>query len=209
MGHTSHTTHPDKKHQRMIDEVNAACEWGMARVSTGKQKNDEVKRLMFRDALRSELRSRFEGHWYPECPFRGSAFRSIVNDIRLDPALEAAATASGFDPARLPKVYMFVNPNEVKVRGTSCCCEGREHWSECSVCLADTLVFGRWPKPSRPRGCSCPLRRLTWSRNSFPRRRPHRSLLLRTVRPTSLRTSTPEHSSSRRRSNGRHSSRFG
>merc|ERR1711904_477245 len=35
---------------------------------------------------------------------------------------------------------MFVNPNEVKVRGASCCCEGREHWSECSVCLADTLA---------------------------------------------------------------------
>ena len=66
----------------------------------------------------------------------------MANDIRLDPALEHAATAAGFDPAGLPRVYMFINPNEVKVRRASCCCEGREPWSECSVCLADTLIFG-------------------------------------------------------------------
>jgi hypothetical protein len=67
------------------------------------------------------LTAKFTGHWYPEDPARGSGFRAIANDCRLDALFAVAAREAGLpDIERLlhhtrPSI-MFVNPGVVKVR---------------------------------------------------------------------------------------------
>lgn len=81
------------------------------------------------------MTERYTGHWYEEDRLRGSGFRSISFDNRLDPVLVAAAKRAGIDSKLLSakeldtdvdKVMvklldrargkiMFINPGEVKV----------------------------------------------------------------------------------------------
>ena len=73
----------------------------------------------FSGALRAVLLERYAGHWYPDDPMRGHAYRSISCESRPDAVLEAAA-----HKVRLPHVLqslprsvcMFVNPGAVRVR---------------------------------------------------------------------------------------------
>ena len=73
-----------------------------------------------------------------------------MNDARLDPALKIAIVAAGLDADMLPRVYMYVNPNEVKVRAAACCCEGANAWSECSVCGVVVYIYCHSPYRSTP-----------------------------------------------------------
>ena len=41
------------------------------------------------------LLCRFEGHWHPNSSSRGSAYRAVVHDAKLEPSLEVAALAAG------------------------------------------------------------------------------------------------------------------
>ena len=80
----------------------------------------------FEGALARAMERHFAGHWYPDDPPRGSAYRSILRDrATVDPMLRAAAAAAaaataaaGIDdmPALLPRAVMWVNPGAVRVR---------------------------------------------------------------------------------------------
>uniref|UniRef100_A0A8D2ZY74 Transducer of ERBB2, 2 n=1 Tax=Scophthalmus maximus TaxID=52904 RepID=A0A8D2ZY74_SCOMX len=64
------------------------------------------------------LVSRFEGHWYPEAPLRGSAFRCIQLGAQRDPVVELAAKRSGLDTeevrANVPAdLSVWIDPYEV------------------------------------------------------------------------------------------------
>lgn len=67
------------------------------------------------------LKEKFEGHWYPEHPNKGSAYRCISLCHQLDAVLIKAALATGFDvklleqslPSRLD---VWVDPREVSYR---------------------------------------------------------------------------------------------
>ncbi|KAA0706331.1 Protein Tob2 [Triplophysa tibetana] len=50
---------------------------------------------LFGEELERILVSRFEGHWYPEAPLRGSAFRCLHLGVPSDPLVELAAKRSG------------------------------------------------------------------------------------------------------------------
>ena len=79
------------------------------------------------------LEQRFDGHWYPSEPDRGSAYRVMKTNLDdLDPLLARAAVSAGVSPAALhaallkqfPRtaegdrapgsLYLWVNPGEVK-----------------------------------------------------------------------------------------------
>lgn len=50
---------------------------------------------IFGEELEKALKDKFRGHWYPDRPCRGSAFRCLKTGGPLDPVLERAARESG------------------------------------------------------------------------------------------------------------------
>lgn len=86
----------------------------------------------FEQILGSLLMERFEGHWFPEKPFKGQAYRCIrVNEAeRKDPVLEKAAEMCGlpYENLNLPvELTIWVDPHEV------CCRFGEQEGSFCTV----------------------------------------------------------------------------
>ncbi|KYN18528.1 Protein Tob2 [Trachymyrmex cornetzi] len=76
---------------------------------------------IFGEELEKALKDKFKGHWYPEKPFKGSAFRCLKTGDPVDPVLERAAKESGVPiqdilenlPAELA---VWVDPGEVSYR---------------------------------------------------------------------------------------------
>ncbi|XP_066595936.1 protein Tob1-like [Prorops nasuta] len=76
---------------------------------------------IFGEELEKALKDKFKGHWYPEKPFKGSAFRCLKTGDPVDPVLEKAAKESGVPiqdilenlPAELA---VWVDPGEVSYR---------------------------------------------------------------------------------------------
>lgn len=50
---------------------------------------------IFGEELEKALKDKFRGHWYPDRPCRGSAYRCLKTGGPLDPVLERAARESG------------------------------------------------------------------------------------------------------------------
>lgn len=80
---------------------------------------------MFSEELINNLTSKFDGHWYPDTPAKGSAFRCTKvtgsNGVNLDPVFEEAAKASGLVVREvidlLPhELTMWIDPGEVSYR---------------------------------------------------------------------------------------------
>lgn len=75
----------------------------------------------FGEELEKALKIKFDGHWYPEKPFKGSAFRCLKTAPPLDPVFELAARESGMDLSdiqeNLPQeMSIWVDPGEVSYR---------------------------------------------------------------------------------------------
>lgn len=76
---------------------------------------------IFGEELEKALKDKFRGHWYPEKPFKGSAFRCLKTGDPVDAVFERAARESGVPiqdilenlPADLA---VWVDPGEVSYR---------------------------------------------------------------------------------------------
>ncbi|TRY85016.1 hypothetical protein DNTS_016187 [Danionella cerebrum] len=73
---------------------------------------------IFGDELERQLLGKYEGHWYPEKPFRGSGFRCIHVGEKVDPVIEEAARESGLDindvRSNMPQdLSVWIDPFEV------------------------------------------------------------------------------------------------
>ncbi|GIY27917.1 protein BTG3 [Caerostris darwini] len=96
---------------------------------------DQVKE--FQETLIEILTEKFKGHWFPEKPNKGQAYRCIrVNgNERKDPVLEKAAEKCGlqYENLHLPaELTVWVDPLEV------CCRFGENEGSYCTVaCFKD------------------------------------------------------------------------
>mmetsp|Transcript_496 Transcript_496/g.951 ORF Transcript_496/g.951 Transcript_496/m.951 type:complete len:169 (+) Transcript_496:59-565(+) len=99
----------------MREEVMAAGRWWMENID--KSGLAEAHLTHFRSALEEQLLVKFDGHWYPNDPRRGSGFRAIVYDARIDNVLVNAADESGVPDIhdRAPRAIVWANPGEVKV----------------------------------------------------------------------------------------------
>lgn len=76
---------------------------------------------IFGEELEKALKEKFQGHWYPEKPFKGSAFRCLKTGDPIDKVLERAATESGVPIQdileNLPQeLAVWVDPGEVSYR---------------------------------------------------------------------------------------------
>jgi hypothetical protein len=102
----------------MKKEIKAASSWWRGQLA---KKITVVKQLEeFQKHFEDMLQSRYEGHWYVSDPLRGSAFRSISFDQRLDPLLTRTARTAGIENIEILLSHvryqvMFVNPGCVKV----------------------------------------------------------------------------------------------
>ncbi|XP_055383231.1 myb-like protein P [Condylostylus longicornis] len=76
---------------------------------------------LFGEELEKALKDKFQGHWYPEKPFKGSAFRCLKTGDPIDQVLEKAARESGVPISdileNLPaELSVWVDPGEVSYR---------------------------------------------------------------------------------------------
>ena len=77
---------------------------------------------MFGEELERGLKRKFDGHWYGEQPFKGSAYRCIrVSAERVEPVIELAASLSRIDIEEvceyLPRdLTIWIDPGEVSYR---------------------------------------------------------------------------------------------
>ncbi|KAH8408918.1 hypothetical protein KR009_003748 [Drosophila setifemur] len=76
---------------------------------------------IFGEELEKALRDKFQGHWYPDKPFKGSAYRCLKTGDPIDSVLERAARESGVPISdvleNLPnELSVWVDPGEVSFR---------------------------------------------------------------------------------------------
>lgn len=76
---------------------------------------------IFGEELEKALKEKFQGHWYPEKPFKGSAFRCLKTGDPTDAVLERAARESGVPISdileNLPnELSVWIDPGEVSYR---------------------------------------------------------------------------------------------
>ncbi|XP_034046855.1 protein Tob1-like [Thalassophryne amazonica] len=73
---------------------------------------------IFGEELERQLKQKYEGHWYPDKPYKGSGFRCIHVGEKVDPVVEKAAKESGLDiddvRNNLPEdLSVWIDPFEV------------------------------------------------------------------------------------------------
>lgn len=73
---------------------------------------------IFGEELERQLRGKYEGHWYPDKPYKGSGYRCIHVGEKVDPVVEQAAKESGLDIEdvrnNLPQdLSVWIDPFEV------------------------------------------------------------------------------------------------
>ena len=77
---------------------------------------------MFAEELEQGLKRKFDGHWYPDKPFRGSGFRCLrVSGEKMDPTVAAAVQMSGLDMTEVVAILpadltLWIDPGEVSYR---------------------------------------------------------------------------------------------
>ena len=113
----------------------------------------------FRESLIEVLRRRYRDHWFPEKPFKGSGYRCIRINGKMDPVIAQAGDSCGLSAAFLHSTFpseltMWIDPLEVSYRigenGSICVlyeyCEGvTEPW------IPASLRNNKNSKPAEPK----------------------------------------------------------
>ncbi|XP_063077873.1 protein Tob1b [Engraulis encrasicolus] len=73
---------------------------------------------IFGEELERQLKKKYEGHWYPDKPYKGSGYRCLHVGEKVDPVVERAAKESGLDIEdvrhNLPQdLSVWIDPFEV------------------------------------------------------------------------------------------------
>ncbi|PAA62146.1 hypothetical protein BOX15_Mlig011327g1 [Macrostomum lignano] len=77
---------------------------------------------LFGEQLDCNLTAKFQGHWYPDQPLKGTAFRCLkISGEQSDPILLEAAKETGLDVGELMKhlpqnLTLWIDPGEVSCR---------------------------------------------------------------------------------------------
>lgn len=108
----------------MRDEVNSAVDFlGNILLSSRTHTLDIDHALVeqFRQNLQVVLCTHYHNHWFPEKPFKGSAYRCLRINGKMDPLLAKAGEACGLSCTDLYTVFpreltMWVDPKEVSYR---------------------------------------------------------------------------------------------
>ncbi|XP_066995149.1 protein BTG2 [Anabrus simplex] len=81
----------------------------------------ETQLEMFKSSLTEVLRRRYQDHWFPEKPSRGSGYRCLRINGKMDPVIAQAGVAVGLPSAYLHSLFpseltMWIDPAEVSYR---------------------------------------------------------------------------------------------
>ncbi|KAJ2991200.1 Protein btg2 [Globomyces sp. JEL0801] len=77
----------------------------------------ENQRDTFENALHSELIAKFNTHWYPSFPLKGSAYRSIINTHKKDKILIKVASSCNININQIPDdLCIWIDPTCVSYR---------------------------------------------------------------------------------------------
>jgi len=86
-----------------------------------KHTGDEAQLDKFRVAVVEVLRRRYRDHWFPEKPFKGSGYRCIRINGKMDPIIAQAAESCGLPTNTIHQTFpseltMWIDPLEVSYR---------------------------------------------------------------------------------------------
>jgi len=87
----------------------------------GRANFTDVQFDKFRQSLTEVLRRRYQFHWFPENPYKGSGYRCIRINGKLDPAIAQAAEISGLSSNIVLRTFpreltLWIDPEEVSYR---------------------------------------------------------------------------------------------
>lgn len=103
-------------------EVNSAADFLISLLRVRKKVALTENQLQsFHGNLAEALTQHYQRHWYPELPTRGSGYRCIRINGKMDPIVEQAGVASGLNGRTLRKMLpqeltMWIDPDEVSYR---------------------------------------------------------------------------------------------
>jgi len=102
----------------MKTEISIACEFWVERLR--KSQPTQFVLDIFRESLERALTSRYESHWHESDVLRGSGYRSLSYQNRVDSSICQAAKEAGIRSIdtllqHVRGQTMFVNPGEVKI----------------------------------------------------------------------------------------------
>lgn len=107
----------------MKSEVDSAAGFLVNILRLNERSRDVHPQLLdsFRSRLTECLRNYYTNHWFPESPFRGSGYRCIRINGRLDPVISLAGKSCGLPDSFLYSLFpaeltLWVDPHEVSYR---------------------------------------------------------------------------------------------
>lgn len=104
----------------MKDEIKSAVDF-LTNILRTRDEINEVQTGHFNAALQNLLITRYQGHWFPEKPFKGSGYRCIRLNHNMDPLILQAGRMCGLNQAFLeasfpPELTLWVDPRDVSFR---------------------------------------------------------------------------------------------
>lgn len=104
-------------------EVNSAADFlmNLLRLKKGEPLPDKDQLQNFKGSLESLLVLHYRSHWYPDVPTKGSGYRCIRINGKIDPLIAQAGMAVGISPNVLRKMLpaeltLWIDPEEVAYR---------------------------------------------------------------------------------------------
>lgn len=102
----------------MRTEINSAVDF-LSNLLRTRVALDRVEN--FRQCLNNTVTTHYEGHWFPEKPFKGSGYRCIRINHKMDPLIQRAGVETGITENMLFSILpneltLWVDPDEVSYR---------------------------------------------------------------------------------------------
>lgn len=102
-------------------ELQSASNFLVHLIKLGRRNINENQLEKFRLALVEVLRRRYRDHWFPEKPFKGSGYRCIRINGKMDPVIAQAGESCGLSAALVHSTFpseltMWIDPLEVSYR---------------------------------------------------------------------------------------------
>lgn len=104
-------------------EVTSAADFlmNLLRVKQVDPLPDDNQLQSFKGSLESLLVLRYRSHWYPDFPTKGSGYRCLRINGKMDPLIAQAGVSVGLEPNTLrkmlpPELTLWIDPEEVAYR---------------------------------------------------------------------------------------------